>query len=88
MTRRSENKETIEELFIRIENEFGAMAPKIIDVLVETLGGLRVTFPDIRVVKRKERDLKIRKEFNGQNYEALAGRFGLKKRMIRIIVSR
>jgi len=86
MSYRGENQEVIEELFSQLHGEFGSMAPQIINKLVQVLGGTRMTFPDLKYLYRKERDRRIRNEFNGRNYEELALRYGLKTRRVRDIV--
>ncbi len=83
---RSGNQEAIEELFGRLQREFGNMAPMIIKVMVDTVGGLRLTFPDLQDLYREERNRRIKKEFTGFNYDELAIKYRLKNRQVRRIL--
>ena len=83
---RSGNQEAVEELFGRLQREFGNMAPTIIKVMVETVGGLRLTFPDSQDLYRAERNRRIRNEFTGFNYEELAIKYRLKRLQVRRII--
>jgi Mor family transcriptional regulator len=83
---RHENGEVIRELFDRLHREFGRMAPQIIQVMVECVGGCRLTFPDLQDLYRQERNRRITNEFNGGNHEELAIKYRLKVRQIRRIV--
>jgi len=83
---RSGNQEAVEELFGRFQREFGNMAPLIIKVMVETVGGLRLTFPDLQDLYRSERNRRLQNEFTGFNYEELAIKYRLKCRQVRRII--
>ena len=83
---RSGNSELIQETFTRLHQEFGNMAPRIIQILVECAGGVRLTFPDLQDLYRQERNRRIRIEFTGFNYEELAIKYRLKCRQVRRIV--
>ena len=85
---RSGNQEAVEELFGRLQREFGNMAPTIIKVMVETVGGLRLTFPDLQDLYRAERNRRIRNEFTGFNYEELAIKYRLKRLQVRRILTK
>lgn len=82
------NPGLIDELFIRLQEEFGGQGPIIFQKLIEILGGSRVTFPDFKYLWRRERDRRIRNEFDGRNYQELAERYDLKTRWVREIIAR
>jgi Mor family transcriptional regulator len=82
-----ENAEILREFYGRLHREFDHLAPVIIAVIVEELGGQRLTFPDRRTMDRMERDRRIRTRFNGCNGQELALAFDLSPRQIRTIVS-
>lgn len=84
---RQENNDVVGQLFERLHAEFGRQAPAIIRVLVEAVGGCRLTFPDFENLYRAERNHRIRNEFNGVNMEELAIRYRLQKRQVRRIVT-
>ena len=84
---RSGNHDAVEELFGRLQREFGNMAPLIVTVMAETVGGLRITFPDLQDMYRAERNRRIRNEFTGINYEELSIKYRLKPRQVRRILS-
>lgn len=87
MSNRSENREALDGLFHRLYSEFGrASGEAIIRSIVEELGGLRVSIPDINDLYREERDRRICASFTGDNYEELAIRNGLSWRQIRRII--
>lgn len=83
---RTGNSDVIQEVFIRLNQEFGNLAPQIIRVLVGCMGGVRLTFPDLEDLYRQERNRRIKNEFTGFNYEELAIRYRLKCRQVRRIV--
>ena len=85
---RSEHAEVISNLFERFHSEFGRLAPQIIQVMVEVVGGYRLTFPDLRDLYRSERDRRIHNEFTGNNHEELAIKYRLRVRQIRRILNR
>lgn len=85
MTREG-NSEALAQLYDRLHSDFGRLAPQIIQTLAETVGGLRLTFPDLGTLYREERNRRIRAEFNGLNLEELAIRYRLRKRQVRRIV--
>ena len=84
---RSGNQEAVEELFGRLHREFGNMAPTIIKIMVETVGGLRLTFPDLQDLYRAERNRRLHNEFTGFNYEELAIKYRLRVRWVRKIIN-
>jgi Mor family transcriptional regulator len=86
MMTRGDHQEAISQLFNRLHREFGNLAPAIIQVMVETVGGCRLTFPDLQDLYRQERNRRIRAEFTGANFEELAFRYRLKKRQIRRVI--
>ena len=83
---RSDNSEAIDQLFGRLQREFGNLAPLIIKVMVESIGGYRITFPDLQDIYRQERNRRIQSEFTGFNYEELSIKYRLKTRQVRRIV--
>ena len=85
---RSDNSEVVSQLFDRLGREFGRLAPQIIQVMVECVGGCRLTFPDLQDLYRQERNRRIRAEFTGGNLEELSIKYRLKKRQVRNIVNR
>ncbi len=85
---RHEHQEIIAQLFDRLHREFGRMAPQIIQVMVECVGGCRLTFPDLQDLYRAERNKRICHEFNGGNLEELALKYRLKPRQVRYILGR
>jgi Mor family transcriptional regulator len=84
---RAGNQDIVAELFGRLQREFGNMAPMIIKVMVETVGGVRMTFPDLQDLYRSERNRRLRSEFTGFNYEELAIKYRLKCRQVRRILT-
>jgi Mor family transcriptional regulator len=56
--------------------------------MVETVGGLRLTFPDLQDLYRAERNRRIRNEFTGFNYEELAIKYRLKRLQVRRILTK
>ncbi|MDH4319896.1 MAG: hypothetical protein OEV73_00205 [Desulfobulbaceae bacterium] len=85
---RAENRELIDQYAARLVQEFGAEAgAAIMLVLVEELGGFRITVPTMDELNREARDHRIRLLFNGANVGELAERFGLCPRQIRRIVN-
>jgi Mor family transcriptional regulator len=85
---RSENQEVVSQLFDRLHREFGRMAPQIIQVMVECVGGCRLTFPDLQDLYRQERDRRIHAEFTGNNHEELAIRYRIKIRQVRRVLNK
>lgn len=84
---RQENSEAVAQLFDRLHAEFGRLAPAIIRVMAESVGGCRLTFPDLEDLYRAERNRRIIIEFNGVNLEELSIKYRLRKRWIRKIVN-
>jgi len=83
-----ENKEVFDQLARRFCLEFGGdAARKIMQIMVEEVGGVRMTFPAGADLFRYQRNEKIRNAFDGSNYEELALRWGLKIRQVRRIIS-
>jgi Mor family transcriptional regulator len=84
---KSENRAALDGLFQRLCSDFGeASGFSIIKTIVEELGGLRVSIPDLQDLEREERDRRITSLFNGRNYAELGDRFGLSPRQVRHIV--
>jgi len=82
----SEGLEIIERLAIRLDAELGPAAPRVFQILVAELGGLRFTFPDLSTLKRLERNKRIRDSFRGNNILELAITHNLHPSQIRRIV--
>jgi Mor family transcriptional regulator len=75
-------------LFHRLCADFGEASGKtIIRTIIEELGGLRLSFPNMREMSREERDMRVRARFRG-NYEELASNFGLSPRQVRNIIKK
>ncbi|HBA72219.1 MAG TPA: hypothetical protein DCZ63_08545 [Geobacter sp.] len=81
----SENAEAVARLFERLQAEFtnGGM---IIQVIVQELGDMRVTFPSVKDLYRMERNRCIVAEFNGGNLAELGFKYRLTPRQVRNIV--
>lgn len=85
---KSENRVALDKLFHRLCKDFGqASSESIIKVIIEELGSLRVTVPDMRQLEREERDRRIFLAFRG-DYSELEGRFRLTTRQLRNIVEK
>jgi Mor family transcriptional regulator len=85
---KNENRDALERFGRRLVNELGADIALIVQrTMVEELGGLRITVPDLRQLGREFRNKRIIKEFNGVNHKELAQRFGLSVRWVRRIVN-
>jgi Mor family transcriptional regulator len=77
------------ELFCQITQRFDEpVAEECINMIIAELGGIRVTVPSQEHIYRQDRNLKIRKLFNGANISELALRFELSVTQIRRIVNR
>jgi len=87
MTMKSDNREALSRFFKRMCTDLGEVsANKIARVLVEELGGLRVSVPDLHDLAREERNIRMRAQFDGRNYFELAFRFGISVRQVRNII--
>jgi Mor family transcriptional regulator len=86
MMTRQENSEAVAQLFDRLHSEFGRMAPQIIQVMVDTIGGCRLTFPDLRTLYNTERNRRIRNEFTGANHQELAIKYRISMRSVRRVL--
>lgn len=86
---RAENSEAIHGLFKRLCSDFGhSSGEAIIRVIIEEIGGMRVTLPTLKDIYRQERNKKICNLFNGANHQELAIVFNLTVGQIRRIVDR
>lgn len=83
---RDYNRQAIEEAFDMLRRNYGNLAPQIINDLVISFGGLRLTFPDLQDLYREERNRRIRCEFTGFNYAELGIKYRLHPRMIKKIL--
>jgi Mor family transcriptional regulator len=68
-------------------NTGGLSGLAILRAVYEELGGLRITIPTIRCLKKTERVRRIRNAFNGVNHQELAIRWGMSIRQVRRIVN-
>ena len=85
---KSETRDILNRLFHRLRADFGEASGKaIIRTIIEELGGLRLSFPDMREILREERDQRVRARFRG-NYDELASSFGLSPRQVRNIIKK
>jgi Mor family transcriptional regulator len=85
---KSETQDALDRLFHRLCTDFGEASGKtIIRTIIEELGGLRLSFPDMREVSREERDQRVRARFRG-NYDELASYFRLSPRQVRNIIKK
>lgn len=74
-------------LYDRLSAEFGELGPKIFQVILSEIGGLRLRIPDLQDQMVIERNDRIRKLFNGRNYEELSLRFNISMRHVRRILA-
>ncbi|MCP4747283.1 MAG: hypothetical protein GY874_14255 [Desulfobacteraceae bacterium] len=85
---KAENRNALDRFGDRLIEELGFdIAVAVQQAMVEELGGLRITVPDMRQLFREKRNRRISNEFNGANLSELAQRFGLSKIHIRRIVN-
>ncbi len=83
----NESWDALTQLADRYRVAFGEKAgARIMTIMFEVLGGLRVTIPTITQVETEERNRQIRNKFDGRNYEALAESWGLSVRQVRRII--
>lgn len=83
------NHRELEELYHRLCIISGPLTPQaVIKVIIQTLGGSRVSIPTLKYLERIERDKKIKNAFHGGNYRELAMRFGVTEITVRRIVHR
>jgi Mor family transcriptional regulator len=82
-------KETdvVAELLNRLQCEFGALAPLIVQIIVESVGGLRIILPNFKSYYLVERNRRLKNEFTGQNFDELAIKYRLGARQVKRIVS-
>lgn len=81
------NHRELEELYNRLCLTSEQLTPRaVMKVIIQTLGGSRISIPTLKYIERVERDKKIRSVFHGGNYRELAVRFGLTENSIRRIV--
>jgi Mor family transcriptional regulator len=76
--RNSENCKEMRALYDCLCERFGnASGAAIMRMFLLELKGCRISFPDQEDLYREERNRKIKSEFNGDNYQELALRWGL-----------
>lgn len=81
------NHRELEELYHRLCMVSAPLTPPaVIKVIIQTLGGSRISIPTLKYLERIERNKQIRNAFYGGNYRELATRFGLTENMIRRVV--
>lgn len=85
---RAENRELLTRFEARVHEELGVDHARVVMMLlIDELGGLRITVPTMDEVERARRDKKIRTLFRGDNTAELGVRFDLSSRQIRRIVN-
>ena len=73
--------------FEEIRQELGEkVAHRTLSIIVMTVGGMRLSIPDLQDLWRQERNRRIRNEFTGFNYEELAIKYRLKRQQVRKII--
>lgn len=84
----TENRELLELYEQRLIEMFGATdAQKVVRLLIEVVGGARITVPTLKQIEVEFRDKRIRERFNGFNHSELSMESGLSIRHIRRIVN-
>lgn len=84
----TENRELLELYEQRLIEIFGASdAQKVVRLLIEVVGGARITVPTLKQIEIEFRDKRIRERFNGLNHSELSMESGLSIRHIRRIVN-
>lgn len=84
----TENRELLELYEQRLIEMFGAAdAQKVVRLLIEVVGGARITVPTLKQIEIEFRDKRIRERFNGFNHSELSMESGLSVRHIRRIVN-
>ncbi|MFA5352927.1 MAG: Mor transcription activator family protein [Thermodesulfovibrionales bacterium] len=82
-----ENREAVWRLFRRLCNEMGAESgEKVIKLIVEELGGLRVNIPSLHDLYRLERDRKILAMNRGTNHKEIAIIFNISVQQVRRVI--
>jgi Mor family transcriptional regulator len=84
---RAENQEAVSQLFECLQRELGSLAPAVIKIMAECIGGHRLTFPDLQELYRQERNRRIRVEFTGFNLQELGFKYRLHPKQVRRIVN-
>jgi Mor family transcriptional regulator len=82
------NAEAVAVCFERLRGRFNGQAGEIIRILVDTLGGRRLTFPSRADLERVQRDEAIKAQFRGSNLQELALRHHRSPRQIRNILKK
>lgn len=84
---KNRNRQELEALYNRLCSMPELLTPQtVMKIIIQTLGGCRISIPTLKYLERFERNKKIRNIFCGGNYRELAIRFGLTESMIRKIV--
>lgn len=94
---KNNNHEMIQSLFKRLYATFGEKSgDEVINIIIQELGGFRVSIPDIKDLNRMERNRKIKAQFLSEMksgdereriYRILAYRWGMSPVQVRRIVS-
>jgi Mor family transcriptional regulator len=88
MATKSETWEALTGLADRMREKFGEpTGAAVMRIVVEELGGLRITVPTVTQLMVSERNEKIRRQFTGDNHGELAIMWGISVRQIRRIIN-
>jgi Mor family transcriptional regulator len=83
------NRDLVNNLFKRLDREIGeTSATSIISMIIDELGGCRITIPTRKQRECEHRNRLIRCKFTGFNCRELGIRFGLSEMQVRRIVKR
>lgn len=94
---KNNNHEIVQGLFKQLYATFGEKSgDEVINIIVQEIGGFRVSIPDLKDLNRMERNRKIREQFfseikSGDErervYRILADRWGMSRVQVRRIVN-
>lgn len=83
------NHKMLNDFYERLQSHPAPLTPEaVMEIIVKTMGGARVSIPTMRYLDRLQRNACIRRAFHGGNYTELSIRFGLTEGMVRKIVHR
>jgi Mor family transcriptional regulator len=87
MPKNLENGKMLTDLYDRLSHYSQPLtAEMVMKIIIQTMGGARVSIPTMKYLDRARRNTSIRNAFHGGNYAELAIRFGLTEGMVRKIV--